>query len=995
MYKTKIDCSDSDLQNFLHGRSVEPDEAVMEHVEQCQACQERLESLAADEQLWERAGFALRQSSSQPPEWDSTVSIGAQRFRVASDDSPQWNNAMARQLLAAPTHPEMLGRLGRYEVESLLGSGGMGIVFKAFDTELNRPVAVKLLAPHLARSHSARTRFAREARAAAGIVDDHVVPIYNVDSEAESPFLVMQYVAGGSLQQRLDCDGPLELCEILRIGLQTASGLAAAHAQGLIHRDVKPSNVLLDEDVSRALLSDFGLARTDGDQQLTHSGFHPGTPQYMSPEQVRGEMLDGRSDLFSLGCLLHALCTGEPPFRGNSSFATLRMITDEPTPSISVKRPELPAWLDAMVTKLLEKSPENRYQSAGEVASLLESCLAHVRSPATCPLPRGLQAEATGTRVPRRRAFIAAGLFSFFLFLASITIIIDWKKGQIRFKMDEASGNKSSPRLKVGETERDSRKSSSEADAVSGASKLDKWKVKSPATTLSADEATRRGKELWQSRERVRVQFKIGSALSRLRSEANGDESEWVLLKSKAGADFNDTSDFYAWVPVELASDAMVGKWIEVEGVVVGSPPGGKRIANDPRHDVPLFSISIESPDQMRIQNSPFPRGGNVAMEFELRAQPMLTQVLFTGDAIQDAAIKLRSEADHQAEQLFVPARKNFEQGEVYCLEISNIPGHNGLTLSPTLEVRAASPATSAYLRHNAVPFELTPDDLVQVSSGKFVTKVLYLPSSDYQAETVGAVETIHSTRLSPGIDPINKAEKRGDILLILRLGKRKPGGRAPSSNENAPDKAGDTPKKRGGRAIWREKWQREYEDFVRALKQIESGGDLLRQSADTNEDGTYVSIPLKVSLHPDATMKRNLGRRVNIVIDGESEADSSRNATDRIQKCLLCDCRLESFKLFTLGGQDYWHAQLFVPRKPKYRLGSLWYKDTFRELRIGDRHTPVPAASLTQEDAKETISEARGEFGFRLDNSQSGEARLTVSKEFGPSEQEPVSNPR
>ena len=125
----------------------------------------------------------------------------------------------------------------------------------------------------------------------------------------------MQYVAGGSLQEKLDRDGPLKVAEVLRIGLQIAKGLAAAHVQGLIHRDVKPSNVLLDEGVERALLTDFGLARAEDDACLTHSGVHPGTPHYMSPEQVRGEAIDGRSDLFSLGCVLYALCTGHSPFR--------------------------------------------------------------------------------------------------------------------------------------------------------------------------------------------------------------------------------------------------------------------------------------------------------------------------------------------------------------------------------------------------------------------------------------------------------------------------------------------------------------------------------------------------------------------------------------------------------------------------------------------------------------------------------------------------------
>jgi len=270
-------------------------------------------------------------------------------------------------LLTAASHPEMLGRIGRYDVERLIGSGGMGVVFKAYDPELHRPVAVKLLAPYLASSGSARNRFAREARAAAAVVDDHVVPIHNVETDGEHPFLVMKFIAGGSLQQRLDREGPLDVCEVLRIGIHTVKGLAAAHAQGLIHRDVKPSNILLDEGVDRALLTDSGLARASDDASLTRSGFHPGTPHYMSPEQVRGESIDARSDLFGLGCVLYALCTGHPPFRSETSYAVLRRITDDTPRPIRETNPNVPAWLERIVMKLLAKSPDGRYSSATEL----------------------------------------------------------------------------------------------------------------------------------------------------------------------------------------------------------------------------------------------------------------------------------------------------------------------------------------------------------------------------------------------------------------------------------------------------------------------------------------------------------------------------------------------------------------------------------------------------------------------------------------------------
>ncbi len=298
-----------------------------------------------------------------------------------------WTESMARRILSPPSHPEMLGRIGRYEVERLIGAGGMGVVFKAFDTELNRPVAVKVLAPYLSGSGAARKRFAREARAAAAVVHEHVVAIHNVETDGEAPFLVMQFVAGESLQQRLDREGPLDICEILRIGMQTAAGLAAAHAQGLVHRDVKPSNILLEMGIERTLLTDFGLARASDEASLTHTGHHPGTPQYMSPEQARGDAVDARSDLFSFGSVMYAMCTGRPPFRADTSYGILRRITDtEPRPVREVN-PNIPEWLELVVHRMLAKSLDDRFQTADQVAELLQRCLAHVQQPTTVELP--------------------------------------------------------------------------------------------------------------------------------------------------------------------------------------------------------------------------------------------------------------------------------------------------------------------------------------------------------------------------------------------------------------------------------------------------------------------------------------------------------------------------------------------------------------------------------------------------------------------------------
>jgi len=233
-----------------------------------------------------------------------------------------------------------MGRIGPYEIVGVLGRGGMGVVFKGFDGALNRYVAIKMLLPHLATSGAVRKRFARESQAAAAVVNDHVMAIHSIAEWQGMPYFVMPYGRGSSLQKRLNDEGPLEVAEILRIGMQTAKGLAAAHAQGLVHRDVKPANILLDEGVERVTLTDFGLARAVDDISLTRVGVLAGTPQFMSPEQARGQSVDARSDLFSLGCVMYAMCTGHAPFRAESSYGVLRLITDSQPKAIrEINRP--------------------------------------------------------------------------------------------------------------------------------------------------------------------------------------------------------------------------------------------------------------------------------------------------------------------------------------------------------------------------------------------------------------------------------------------------------------------------------------------------------------------------------------------------------------------------------------------------------------------------------------------------------------------------------
>src|SRR5262245_1515985 len=269
--------------------------------------------------------------------------------------------------LQTPTRPDSLGRMAHYEILEVLGRGGFGTVLRAFDDRLHRMVAIKVLAPQLATSGTARSRFRREAKSGAAVRDEHVVHIYAVSDEDEPiPYLVMEYIAGQTLQQKIDRTGPLPVHEILRIGQQVARGLAAAHDTGHIHRDVKPSNILLENGVERVKLTDFGLARAADDASISQSGIVAGTPMYMSPEQAQGGQIDHRSDLFSLGSVLYAMCTGRPPFRASTTMAVLKRVCDEEPRPVREINPEAPTWLCDIIAKLHAKKPEERFQSAKE-----------------------------------------------------------------------------------------------------------------------------------------------------------------------------------------------------------------------------------------------------------------------------------------------------------------------------------------------------------------------------------------------------------------------------------------------------------------------------------------------------------------------------------------------------------------------------------------------------------------------------------------------------
>jgi serine/threonine protein kinase len=333
--------------------------------------------------------------------------------------------------------PDLLGRLDHYEVQQVIGQGGMGVVLKAFDPELRRLVAIKVMASGLAGSATARRRFKREAQAAAAVVHDHVVTVHGVNEASGLPYLVMQYVAGESLQERLDRTGPLELTEVVRIGLQTAQGLAAAHAQGLVHRDIKPANLLLEGGLARVKITDFGLARMVDDVGLTRDGVVTGTPEYMAPEQARGAAVDHRADLFSLGCVLYAACTGSPPFWSTTALGLLRQVSEQEPAPIRSRAPDVSAWLEALVKLVLAKDPADRLQSAAELARLLEGYLAHLRQPATVAAPKLPAPVADGGKRAALRLWQGALLLA----LVSLSVALyGWASGSGRELQKERGG---------------------------------------------------------------------------------------------------------------------------------------------------------------------------------------------------------------------------------------------------------------------------------------------------------------------------------------------------------------------------------------------------------------------------------------------------------------------------------------------------------------------------------------------------------------------------
>ncbi|HEX4145720.1 MAG TPA: serine/threonine-protein kinase [Pirellulales bacterium] len=419
--KTKTDCPGTEELRRLLVDSLagERQQECTEHMDGCSGCQARLEEIATEGSNLSEVVKHLDQAAPQATSayWPALKGLGAHEIQVVGRTPPARTPGVSLAFLQPASDTAYLGRLGHFDVMRVLGRGGMGLVLEAFDSRLHRNVALKVLDPDLAGDGVARQRFCREARAAASITHENVVAVHQVEKDGSDglPYLVMQVIAGESLEQRLTREKKLPLREIIRIGMQAAHGLAAAHEQGLIHRDIKPGNILLESPHDRVKLTDFGLARAMDDVKLTHTGFVSGTPLYMAPEQAMGEEADSRSDLFSLGAIMYEMCTGQPPFTGNSALAILKQITDSKPRPLRELNPEIPDWFAQVVDRLLAKKPADRFQSAAQLAELLDFLWARIQTsddlPTVCKVEKARRAmRARWIAAAVAATFLAIGL---------------------------------------------------------------------------------------------------------------------------------------------------------------------------------------------------------------------------------------------------------------------------------------------------------------------------------------------------------------------------------------------------------------------------------------------------------------------------------------------------------------------------------------------------------------------------------------------------------
>ncbi len=302
----------------------------------------------------------------------------------------------------------------RYELEQLVGSGGMSSVFRAHDKVLERTVALKVLHERLVAQREVVDRFTREAKLVAGLSHHNIVAVIDRGESDGSPFIVFEYIPGENLKQLVGRDGPLPVARALELAIEVAKGLAFAHQQGFVHRDVKPQNVLLNGK-GEAKVTDFGIARAlEANEGETQTGTVLGTCDYISPEQAQGRRVDEHTDVYSLGIVLYELLTGEVPFSGDNFVAVAMQHINTAPPPVSLKRPDVPRRVDAAVERALAKDPEQRFATMSDFRAELDACLAEVRAgddrSATGVLPMIKPRRAPRSRPRRRRGWKLAAV---------------------------------------------------------------------------------------------------------------------------------------------------------------------------------------------------------------------------------------------------------------------------------------------------------------------------------------------------------------------------------------------------------------------------------------------------------------------------------------------------------------------------------------------------------------------------------------------------------
>jgi tRNA A-37 threonylcarbamoyl transferase component Bud32 len=311
--------------------------------------------------------------------------------------------------------------IGPYKITAKIGEGGMAVVYKGYQQSLNRYVAIKVLRSELAQDEQFVTRFRREALAVAELSHPNILHVYDAGVAHGMYYIVMAYVDGGSLRD-LIAQGPMEMDYAVSMAAQLADALDHAHRQGIVHRDVKPNNVLITRD-GRPLLTDFGIAKALNETQaLTRTGTSIGTPEYMAPEQIQGQKVDGRTDIYALGIVLYEMLVGWAPFSATTPVAALYKQVNEPPPPLRQANISVPDWLDAVVIKALAKRPQDRYQHSGEFAEALRQRRAPTRVPP--PVPAGTPVPVTKKtgEQKRRKSIVPLLIGAIVLLLVAVAV---------------------------------------------------------------------------------------------------------------------------------------------------------------------------------------------------------------------------------------------------------------------------------------------------------------------------------------------------------------------------------------------------------------------------------------------------------------------------------------------------------------------------------------------------------------------------------------------